>query len=84
MTLQRTTRVFDESTTPAGLLAAHAIADGVWGRLVVHEGELGFVFEDDPDEVRRMRAGEAQVIPPKQPHHVVIDGPVRFVVEFHR
>lgn len=84
LTLQRTTPVFDEHSTPARLLAAHSIAEGVWGRLVVEAGELGFVFEDAPDERRTILAGERQVIPPARPHHVEIGGPVRFAVEFHR
>ncbi len=82
--LQRTTPTFDEHSTPSGLRAAHAVADGVWGRLVVHDGSLGFVFEDAPDDVRTMSAGDHQVIPPRRLHHVIIGGPVRFAVEFHR
>ena len=82
--LQRTTPTFDETSTPRGLRAAHAVADGVWGRLIVESGSLGFVFEDTLDEVRTVTAGQRQVIPPARRHHVVIDGPVRFAVEFHR
>lgn len=84
LTLQRTTPTFDEQSTPAGLRAAHSVADSVWGRVMVTSGSLGFVFEDTPDEVRRVGAGEHQVIPPARLHHVVIDGPVQFAVEFHR
>ena len=84
LTLQRTTPTFDEESTPAGLRNAHAVVDGVWGRLVVEAGSLGFVFEDAPEAVRTVTAGEHQVIPPSRLHHVVIDGPVRFAVEFHR
>jgi tellurite resistance-related uncharacterized protein len=84
LVLQRTTPTFDETSTPKGLRAAHAVADGVWGRLVVTDGSLGFVFEDTPDDVRTVGAGEQQVIPPNRLHHVVIEGPVQFCVEFHR
>jgi tellurite resistance-related uncharacterized protein len=84
LTLQRTTPMFDEGSTPSGLRNAHAVAEGVWGRLLVDQGALGFVFEDTPDDVRTVQAGEQQVIPPARLHHVIIDGPVRFVVEFHR
>lgn len=82
--LQRTTSAFDQHSTPLGLRRAHAIAEGVWGRLVVEEGSLGFAFDDTPGEIRTVSAGEHQVIPPSRLHHVVIDGSVRFVVEFHR
>ena len=84
VTLQRTTSTFDEHSTPAGLRRAHAVADGVWGRLVVEAGSLDFVFEDTPDRARTLIAGQHQVIPPLRLHHVVVDRPVRFAVEFHR
>ncbi len=82
--LVRTTPEFDESSVPAGLLAAHRVADGVWGRLVVRAGALTFVFEDDPEAALRVGAGGHVVIPPGREHHLELDGPVRFVVEFHR
>lgn len=80
----RTTAVFDETTVPVGLLRAHQVASQVWGRLVVQEGETGFVFEDRPDVVHRVGAGGSVVIPPERPHRVHLVGPVRFVVEFYR
>ncbi|MFW2335302.1 DUF1971 domain-containing protein [Ilumatobacter sp.] len=81
--LVRTTREFDEHTVPGGLLAAHRVADGVWGRLVVRNGSLRFGFDDAPGE-RLVVAGDSQVIPPARVHHLTIEGAVRFVVEFHR
>lgn len=82
--LVRTTPVFDQSTVPDGLLAAHRVADGVWGRLVVRSGSLRFVFEDDAGDGRELTAGESTAIPPARPHHLVVEGPVTFLVEFHR
>ena len=84
LTLQRTTPSFDEHSTPAGLRRAHQVAPDVWGRLVVESGSVGFVFEDEPDVVRVVAAGDRQVIPPEVLHHVVVDGPVQFAVEFYR
>jgi len=84
LTLARTTPLFDETSVPAGLLKAHQVADGVWGRLVVESGALEFVFEDEPSGVRRLVAGEHQAIPPQRPHHVQLVGAVTFCVEFHR
>jgi len=80
----RTTDVFDDHEHPAGLLRAHHVATGVWGRLVVHTGELGFVFEDDAEHPVTVRAGGDQVIPPGRRHHVEFTGPVTFAIEFHR
>ena len=42
--LHRTTDVFTDTTVPAGLLRAHRVAQGLWGRLVVLEGRLRFVW----------------------------------------
>jgi tellurite resistance-related uncharacterized protein len=80
----RRTATFDESSVPAGLLSAHRVADGVWGRVVVTSGSLDFVFDDEPDDPLAVSAGHQQVIPPSRAHHLVLDGPVEFHVEFHR
>ena len=83
--LHRTTDVFTDTTVPAGLLRAHRVAPGVWGRLVVREGRLRFVWEVaesvDPLE---LLAGDSVVIPPDTPHRVEPGPGCRFVVEFHR
>jgi tellurite resistance-related uncharacterized protein len=83
-TLTRTTPEFDQDTVPAGLLKAHKISDGVWGRLVVRSGELRFTFDSGDPATRAIAAGDHVVIPPLVPHHVTIDGLVQFVIEFHR
>jgi tellurite resistance-related uncharacterized protein len=80
----RTTDTFDQDRYPAGLRRAHRVADGVWARLVVHAGTLGFVFEDDDDRVVDVEAGGSLVIPPGRLHRVEIVGPVSFALEFHR
>jgi len=82
--LARTTAVFSNETVPAGLLAAHKVATGVWGRLVVRSGSVGFRFEDSPDELLQASVGESIVIPPERTHRVELDGPTEFVVEFYR
>lgn len=84
LVLTRTTDVFDNHTVPAGLLRAHRVADGVWGRLVVHTGRVTFVFDDEPDQPISVAAGETVAIPPARQHHLVLDGPATFAVEFHR
>ena len=82
--LARTTPTFDNDTVPAGLLAAHRVADGVWGRLIVHTGRVGFVFEDDPEPIAVLDAGNSVVIPSGRLHHVELDHPATFAVEFYR
>lgn len=80
----RTTNTFDNDTVPAGLLRAHHVADGVWGRLVVHTGTVMFVFDDDPDHPILTGPGQAVAIPPARQHHLELDEPATFAVEFYR
>ena len=80
----KSTKVFDHETTPAGLLADHRTRPGVWGRLEVLEGALALCFVAPLDERVELRAGEVAAIPPELAHHVELDGPVRFRVEFCR
>ena len=79
----RTTPEFDEHSVPSGLLAAHRVAAGVWGLLRVRSGSIDFVFEDGATPARRVRAGDTQVIPPGDRHHLELVGSVTFAVEFH-
>ena len=83
--LVRTTPELDESSVPPDLLQEHRLPVDVWGRLVVRAGALTFSF-DGPIARQGIRvvAPGTQVIPPDLPHHLVLDGPVRFVVEIHR
>lgn len=85
LTLQRTTDEFTEVSVPAGLLRAHRVADGVWGRLRVIEGGLRFVWEEPgAGAPLDLVEGDSVVIPPDTPHRVEPAAPCRFVVEFHR
>jgi len=79
----RVTPTFDAESVPAGLLSAHRIASGVWGRLVVHTGSVVFALEPD-GERRAVNAGEHQVIEPNTPHHVEPTADASFAVEFYR
>lgn len=84
VTLVRTTPTFDESTVPAGLRRAHRVADDVWGRIVVRSGTLTIRFDDAVGDSHVLASGHTAVLAPSRPHHVEIDGPVTFAVEFHR
>ena len=80
----KATKLFDEHTVPAGLLADHRTRAGVWGRLEVVEGSLTLCFVAPLDERTQVSAGDWAAIPPELPHHVELEGPVRFRVEFYR
>lgn len=80
----RTTDVFDNITVPSGLLRSHRVAHGVWGRLLVHSGTIVFVVDDEADHPIAVRAGGTVAIPPGRQHHLELDEPATFAVEFHR
>lgn len=80
----KTTPEFSHETVPKGLQRNHTTAAGVWGRIVVHEGSLRYVIEKPQPEEHLLGPGLPGIVEPQIAHHVVIDGPVRFCVEFHR
>lgn len=83
-TLVRTTPTFTSDTVPTGLLNAHRVADGVWGRIRVQAGTVVFVFDDDAQRPVVLAAGDHLDIPPQRRHHVEPDVDAIFEVEFHQ
>lgn len=84
LVLQRTTPELDAESVPAGLLRAHRLAEGVWGRLEVTGGSVLFVWETDDERPVDLTAGDTVVIGPGLYHHVEPAPDARFVVEFYR
>jgi tellurite resistance-related uncharacterized protein len=82
--LYKTTSEFNQDTVPMGLQRNHTTAVNVWGRIVVHEGSLHYVIEEPEMEEHLLVPGSPGIVEPQVAHHVVIDAPVRFCVEFHR
>lgn len=80
----KTTSEFTQDSVPAGLLRNHTTAQGVWGRIVVREGSLRYVIEEPEMEEHLLGPGKPGIVEPQMAHHVGIDGPVRFCVEFYR
>lgn len=75
---------FDADSVPAGLLKSHDTRPGVWGRIVVLEGELLYrILEPMLEEVLLTPARHG-VVEPTVRHEVVPRPGVRFYVEFHR
>lgn len=77
------TPVFDETSLPKALQAAHSIKAGAWGVLEILSGSLHYVIEESQD-TRLMTAGERQLIEPEQLHHVALTGPMQMQVHFYR
>ena len=82
--LYRQTAELDEQSMPAGLRSRHTLKAGVWGRLVVNEGQLLYVVEQEPSVSFVLSAEQPGIIEPEVPHHVEPRGPVRFRIEFFR
>ena len=80
----KTTPEFTRESVPMGLQRNHTTAAGVWGRIVVREGSLRYVIEEPDMEEHLLGPGMPGIVEPQIAHHVVIDGPVLFCVEFYR
>jgi tellurite resistance-related uncharacterized protein len=78
----RTAGPFDETTLPAALQRDHLVADRTWAVLRVLAGRVAFAMATDPPIEIRLGAGDRQAIPPRVPHHVTLEGPVRLQVDF--
>lgn len=75
--------IFDELTLPDALRGDHRTKPGSWGLLRVLQGEVRLVFLDPPSE-HLVTPVNPLIIPPQATHHVVLSGPMRMQVEFHR
>ena len=72
-----------EETVVPGILKKHLAPKGKFGYLVVEEGALQFVWEDDEDNILDADPQHPIVIFPERYHHVSITGKVKFRVEFY-
>lgn len=79
----KSTPEFDQDSLPDAIRNDHSTKQGVWGLLVVSEGEVRLVFHDLARELVVTPASPG-VIPPQAVHHVEVDGPMRMHVEFYR
>ena len=78
----RTTATWDEHTVPRGLVAAHRVAPGMWGRLRVARGAVRFVAETDPVTDVVVVAPGQQAIPPDVRHHVELRPGTHLAIDF--
>ena len=75
---------FDENSVPKGLLKAHQTKQGVWGKIVVLEGELQYSIDSADHEILVLSTNKHGVVEPEVFHQVKPVGKVRFYVEFYR
>jgi tellurite resistance-related uncharacterized protein len=86
VTHYKSTAIFTEESTPAALQRTHTTAAGVWGRISVLEGSLLYKITDPRTEQGEVLLTPERhgVVEPQMEHHVVLQGPVKFQVDFHR
>jgi tellurite resistance-related uncharacterized protein len=75
---------FNENTIPPGLLKAHQTKAGVWGKIVVREGQLLYRILEPKIEELILTPQLSGVVEPEVLHEVTPLGRVRFYVDFHR
>jgi tellurite methyltransferase len=80
----KNTAVFDARSVPAGLKRTHALKVDTWGEIVVEQGHVLYVLEDEGDLGIVLRPGIVGVIAPERPHHVEPDDDARFFVRFSK
>lgn len=79
----RKTPEFDEGSVPKGLLRAHQTKAGVWGEIVILEGQLQYMINEPEEEILILDAENFGVVEPTVRHEVKPLGAVRFYVEFY-
>ncbi|MGI9524887.1 MAG: DUF1971 domain-containing protein [Hyphomicrobiaceae bacterium] len=77
------TPIFTESSVPAALCQDHATKAGVWGRIIVEAGQLGYIITATGERYI-LSPGKSGVIAPIARHRVEPLGPVAFYIEFLR
>ncbi|MEE9337548.1 MAG: DUF1971 domain-containing protein [Methylococcaceae bacterium] len=78
------TPVFDELSIPKGLQNAHQTKKGVWGNIVILEGQLQYTINEPEIETIVLTEKIDGVVEPEIFHNVKPLGKVRFYVEFYR
>jgi len=84
VTAYKKTSEFDETSAPKGLLKSHRTKAGVWGKIVVLEGQLKYTITEPKEEVVMLSDVLSGVVEPTIFHEVEPLGRVRFYVEFYR
>ncbi len=84
VTAYKKTPEFNELNIPKGLLNAHQTKEGVWGKIVILEGQLQYIINEPGIEVVILTENIYGVVEPKILHEVKPIGNVRFYVEFYR
>lgn len=77
------TPTMDNETVKPGILQKHLAPKGKYGYVVVEEGSLKYVWEDENGPALDADPDHPIVIFPERYHHVELPVPVKFRVEFY-
>ena len=72
-----------ETTVLKGILQKHRTSKGKYALVVVEEGALQFVYEDEENNIFDADTSHHIVITLERFHHVILTGSVLFRVEFY-
>jgi tellurite resistance-related uncharacterized protein len=75
---------FTEQSVPKGLLNDHQTKAGVWGKIVILEGELDYTILEPEKETIRLSIEQYGVVEPTMLHFIKPCNTVRFYVEFYK
>lgn len=75
---------FTERSAPEPLLRDHVTKPGVWARVTVTSGRLKYRVLGQPGLSVVLTPQLAGIVEPGVRHHLDIDAPVRFFIEFLR
>lgn len=78
------TPTFTQDSVPRGLLADHNTKAGVWGEIVILEGQLEYTIQEPEIEIIILNPNHCGVVEPTIKHRIKPLGNVNFYVAFYR
>lgn len=76
------TPIFNNETCPEGIKKSHALPKNTKAKLIVYEGKLEFVFEDN-NEKKIIKANDYIIITQNRKHHINLISQTKFQLEFY-
>jgi tellurite resistance-related uncharacterized protein len=78
----KSTPIYDAASLPGGLLRSHRLKRGSWGKIVVLDGRVRYVLEDEGMLTFVLRPGVSGIVAPERPHHIEVDPDARIRIDF--
>lgn len=78
----KSTPIYDVASLPSGLLQSHRLKRGSWGKILVLEGRVRYVLEDEGSLTFALRPGVPGIVAPERPHHIEVDPDARIQIDF--